>query len=84
MSFLLPTARCDLHLSSSDMGLLTASIFLGDSTLSVALLEHFSGLNLIISKWLYLPSLFWSHFAITHCANVLDSLTIVTIFPLLF
>lgn len=29
VSFLLPTARCDLHLSSSDMGLLTASIFLG-------------------------------------------------------
>lgn len=32
MSFLLPTARCDLLLSSSDMGLLTASIFLGDLT----------------------------------------------------
>ncbi|KAM8862013.1 synaptic vesicle glycoprotein 2C isoform 1-T1 [Synchiropus picturatus] len=29
ISFLLPTARCDLLLSSSDMGLLTASIFLG-------------------------------------------------------
>ncbi|XP_004570326.2 synaptic vesicle glycoprotein 2C [Maylandia zebra] len=29
VSFLLPTARCDLELSSSDMGLLTASIFLG-------------------------------------------------------
>ncbi|CAL8359050.1 unnamed protein product [Lota lota] len=29
VSFLLPTARCDLQLSSSDMGLLTASIFLG-------------------------------------------------------
>lgn len=29
VSFLLPTARCDLKLSSSDMGLLTASIFLG-------------------------------------------------------
>lgn len=29
VSFLLPTARCDLRLSSSDMGLLTASIFLG-------------------------------------------------------
>uniref|UniRef100_UPI0037E8BFAB synaptic vesicle glycoprotein 2B n=1 Tax=Semicossyphus pulcher TaxID=241346 RepID=UPI0037E8BFAB len=29
VSFLLPTARCDLSLSSSDMGLLTASIFLG-------------------------------------------------------
>ncbi|KAL4005444.1 hypothetical protein ACER0C_005157 [Sarotherodon galilaeus] len=29
VSFLLPTARCDLGLSSSDMGLLTASIFLG-------------------------------------------------------
>ncbi|XP_070963568.1 synaptic vesicle glycoprotein 2B [Oncorhynchus clarkii lewisi] len=29
VSFLLPTARCDLHLSSSDMGLLTANIFLG-------------------------------------------------------
>ncbi|KAM9808124.1 synaptic vesicle glycoprotein 2B [Neosynchiropus ocellatus] len=29
MSFLLPTARCDLLLTSSDMGLLTASIFLG-------------------------------------------------------
>lgn len=29
VSFLLPTARCDLHLSSSDMGILTASIFLG-------------------------------------------------------
>lgn len=29
VSFLLPTARCDLNLSSSDMGLLTASIFLG-------------------------------------------------------
>ncbi|XP_062277413.1 synaptic vesicle glycoprotein 2B [Scomber scombrus] len=29
VSFLLPTARCDLLLSSSDMGLLTASIFLG-------------------------------------------------------
>uniref|UniRef100_A0A3Q2QVL2 Synaptic vesicle glycoprotein 2 n=1 Tax=Fundulus heteroclitus TaxID=8078 RepID=A0A3Q2QVL2_FUNHE len=28
VSFLLPTARCDLLLSSSDMGLLTASIFL--------------------------------------------------------
>ncbi|XP_055078234.1 synaptic vesicle glycoprotein 2B isoform X2 [Periophthalmus magnuspinnatus] len=29
VSFLLPTARCDLRLSSSDMGILTASIFLG-------------------------------------------------------
>ncbi|XP_041853710.1 synaptic vesicle glycoprotein 2C isoform X2 [Melanotaenia boesemani] len=29
VSFLLPTARCDLQLSSSNMGLLTASIFLG-------------------------------------------------------
>ncbi|KAM9375854.1 synaptic vesicle glycoprotein 2C isoform 2-T2 [Pholidichthys leucotaenia] len=29
VSFLLPTARCDLNLNSSDMGLLTASIFLG-------------------------------------------------------
>uniref|UniRef100_A0A1A7WVG3 Major facilitator superfamily (MFS) profile domain-containing protein n=1 Tax=Iconisemion striatum TaxID=60296 RepID=A0A1A7WVG3_9TELE len=29
VSFLLPTARCDLLLSSSDMGLLTTSIFLG-------------------------------------------------------
>ncbi|XP_013876463.1 synaptic vesicle glycoprotein 2B [Austrofundulus limnaeus] len=29
VSFLLPTARCDLQLSSFDMGLLTASIFLG-------------------------------------------------------
>lgn len=29
VSFLLPTARCDLLLSSSDMGLLSASIFLG-------------------------------------------------------
>ncbi|XP_040893888.1 synaptic vesicle glycoprotein 2B [Toxotes jaculatrix] len=29
VSFLLPTARCDLLLSSSDKGLLTASIFLG-------------------------------------------------------
>ncbi|XP_005814222.1 synaptic vesicle glycoprotein 2B-like [Xiphophorus maculatus] len=29
VSFLLPTARCNLQLSSSDMGLLTASIFLG-------------------------------------------------------
>ncbi|XP_033904382.3 synaptic vesicle glycoprotein 2C [Acipenser ruthenus] len=29
VSFLLPTARCDLQLSSSDMGMLTASIFLG-------------------------------------------------------
>ncbi|CAL1594682.1 unnamed protein product [Knipowitschia caucasica] len=29
VSFLLPTARCDLHLSSADMGVLTASIFLG-------------------------------------------------------
>ncbi|KAM6936996.1 synaptic vesicle glycoprotein 2B [Xenentodon cancila] len=29
VSFLLPTARCDLLLSSLDMGLLTASIFLG-------------------------------------------------------
>ncbi|XP_056596561.1 synaptic vesicle glycoprotein 2C [Triplophysa dalaica] len=29
VSFLLPTARCDLHLSSADMGILTASIFLG-------------------------------------------------------
>ncbi|XP_072242433.1 synaptic vesicle glycoprotein 2C isoform X1 [Leuresthes tenuis] len=29
VSFLLPTARCDLLLSTSDMGLLTASIFLG-------------------------------------------------------
>uniref|UniRef100_W5L4P5 Synaptic vesicle glycoprotein 2 n=1 Tax=Astyanax mexicanus TaxID=7994 RepID=W5L4P5_ASTMX len=28
VSFLLPTARCDLQLSSADMGLLTASIFL--------------------------------------------------------
>uniref|UniRef100_M3ZIC8 Synaptic vesicle glycoprotein 2 n=1 Tax=Xiphophorus maculatus TaxID=8083 RepID=M3ZIC8_XIPMA len=28
VSFLLPTARCNLQLSSSDMGLLTASIFL--------------------------------------------------------
>uniref|UniRef100_A0A3B4AW36 Major facilitator superfamily (MFS) profile domain-containing protein n=1 Tax=Periophthalmus magnuspinnatus TaxID=409849 RepID=A0A3B4AW36_9GOBI len=28
VSFLLPTARCDLRLSSSDMGILTASIFL--------------------------------------------------------
>lgn len=33
VSFLLPTARCDLLLSSSDMGLLTASIFLGASKL---------------------------------------------------
>lgn len=31
VSFLLPTARCDLLLSSADMGLLTASIFLGGS-----------------------------------------------------
>ncbi|CAJ1056162.1 synaptic vesicle glycoprotein 2C [Xyrichtys novacula] len=29
VSFLLPTARCDMQLTSSDMGLLTASIFLG-------------------------------------------------------
>ncbi|XP_056307635.1 synaptic vesicle glycoprotein 2B [Danio aesculapii] len=29
VSFLLPTARCDLQLSSADMGILTASIFLG-------------------------------------------------------
>ncbi|XP_048376848.2 synaptic vesicle glycoprotein 2C isoform X4 [Stegostoma tigrinum] len=29
VSFLLPTARCDLHLSSADMGGLTASVFLG-------------------------------------------------------
>ncbi|KAL7857713.1 hypothetical protein AOLI_G00178150 [Acnodon oligacanthus] len=29
VSFLLPTARCDLQLSSADMGLLTASMFLG-------------------------------------------------------
>ncbi|XP_026856395.2 synaptic vesicle glycoprotein 2B isoform X3 [Electrophorus electricus] len=29
VSFLLPTARCDMQLSSADMGLLTASIFLG-------------------------------------------------------
>ncbi|KAJ7998319.1 hypothetical protein DPEC_G00221460 [Dallia pectoralis] len=29
VSFLLPTARCDLQLSSSDMGFLTASLFLG-------------------------------------------------------
>ncbi|XP_070687175.1 synaptic vesicle glycoprotein 2C [Pempheris klunzingeri] len=29
VSFILPTARCELQLSSSDMGLLTASIFLG-------------------------------------------------------
>ncbi|XP_076863063.1 synaptic vesicle glycoprotein 2B [Brachyhypopomus gauderio] len=29
VSFLLPTARCDLHLSSANMGLLIASIFLG-------------------------------------------------------
>ncbi|XP_030630226.1 synaptic vesicle glycoprotein 2B [Chanos chanos] len=29
VSFLLPTARCDLQLSSSDMGFLSASIFLG-------------------------------------------------------
>ncbi|XP_026856386.2 synaptic vesicle glycoprotein 2B isoform X2 [Electrophorus electricus] len=28
VSFLLPTARCDMQLSSADMGLLTASIFL--------------------------------------------------------
>lgn len=33
VSFLLPTARCDLLLSTSDMGLLTASIFLGESKL---------------------------------------------------
>lgn len=84
VSFLLPTARCDLHLSSSDMGLLNASIFLGDSTLFVALLGRLSGFNLIISKCLYLPSLLWSHFASMYCANILDALTIVTIFPLLF
>ncbi|XP_064168340.1 synaptic vesicle glycoprotein 2C [Anguilla rostrata] len=29
VSFLLPTARCDLQLGSADMGLLTASMFLG-------------------------------------------------------
>ncbi|KPP70829.1 synaptic vesicle glycoprotein 2C-like [Scleropages formosus] len=29
VSFLLPTARCDLRLSSSDMGVLNASVFLG-------------------------------------------------------
>lgn len=29
VSFLLPTARCDLQLRTADMGLLTASIFLG-------------------------------------------------------
>ncbi|XP_043933745.1 synaptic vesicle glycoprotein 2C-like [Protopterus annectens] len=29
VSFLLPTARCDLHLSTTDMGWLTASVFLG-------------------------------------------------------
>lgn len=29
VSFLLPTARCDLQLSSADKGILTASIFLG-------------------------------------------------------
>lgn len=29
VSFLLPTARCDLLLTSADMGLLTSSIFLG-------------------------------------------------------
>ncbi|TRY90231.1 hypothetical protein DNTS_027165 [Danionella cerebrum] len=29
VSFLLPTARCDLNLSSGDMGMLTASIFFG-------------------------------------------------------
>eukprot|EP00062_Callorhinchus_milii_P021888 gi/632979100/ref/XP_007906280.1/ PREDICTED: synaptic vesicle glycoprotein 2C-like isoform X2 [Callorhinchus milii] len=29
VSFLLPTARCDLHLNTTDMGWLTASIFLG-------------------------------------------------------
>ncbi|XP_072881066.1 synaptic vesicle glycoprotein 2C isoform X3 [Hemitrygon akajei] len=29
VSFLLPTARCDLHLNTADMGWLTASIFLG-------------------------------------------------------
>ncbi|XP_064421870.1 synaptic vesicle glycoprotein 2C isoform X3 [Latimeria chalumnae] len=29
VSFLLPTARCDLHLSTADMGWLTSSIFLG-------------------------------------------------------
>lgn len=29
VSFLLPTARCDLRLSSSDMGILMASLFLG-------------------------------------------------------
>lgn len=52
VSFLLPTARCDLNLTSSDMGLLTASIFLGNSALSVAPLEHFSAFILIISKCL--------------------------------
>ncbi|XP_060709635.1 synaptic vesicle glycoprotein 2B isoform X1 [Hemiscyllium ocellatum] len=29
VSFLLPTARCDLYLSTADMGWLTASVFLG-------------------------------------------------------
>jgi VNT family MFS transporter (synaptic vesicle glycoprotein 2) len=35
VSFLLPTARCDLQLSSSDMGLLTASIFLGEHPMHI-------------------------------------------------
>lgn len=56
VSFLLPTARCDLHLSSSDMGLLTASIFLGNSASSVALLEYSCAFILIISKCLDQPS----------------------------
>lgn len=56
VSFLLPTARCDLNLSSSDMGLLTASIFLGNSAISVAPLEHFCPFILVISKSLYQPS----------------------------
>lgn len=56
VSFLLPTARCDLHLSSSDMGLLTASIFLGNSAISVSPLERFCTFILVISKSLYQAS----------------------------
>ncbi|MGH0189353.1 UNVERIFIED_CONTAM: hypothetical protein FKN15_034998 [Acipenser sinensis] len=46
VSFLLPTARCDLQLSSSDMGLLTASIFLGTSSHGTSYLVLFDCLRL--------------------------------------
>uniref|UniRef100_A0A8C1IWC3 Synaptic vesicle glycoprotein 2 n=1 Tax=Cyprinus carpio TaxID=7962 RepID=A0A8C1IWC3_CYPCA len=48
VSFLLPTARCDLHLTSADMGLLTASIFLGVAWLVIprtSLNAHWGWLN---------------------------------------